>query len=134
MSIPSLGATPASYVIGATPAPISPVQPVQAPAPLAPAVKVDIRSQDQSSDARIGTARAPEPDEDARTPRAAQAAMEPRIRIDQDTKTVIYQEVDPASGDVVIQLPDPVVLKARAYAEAAEARAKLSARPLDLTA
>ncbi|KQP88175.1 hypothetical protein ASF60_00895 [Methylobacterium sp. Leaf113] len=60
--------------------------------------------------------------------------MEPRIRIDQDTKTVIYQEVDPASGDVVIQLPDPVVLKARAYAEAAEARAKLSARPLDLTA
>ncbi|KQP42326.1 hypothetical protein ASF49_00225 [Methylobacterium sp. Leaf104] len=131
MSITSLGVTPPTRVTGATPAPIPPVQPVQAPAPLAPAVRVDIRGRDQGSDPRSGIARAPAPEENAK---AAQATMEPRIRIDQDTKAVVYQEVDPNSGDVVVQLPDPVVLKARAYAEAAEARAKPATRPLDRTA
>ena len=131
MSITSLGAVLPARVTGATPAPIPPVQPVQAPAPLAPAVRVDIRGQDQGTDPRAGTPRAPTSDEDAK---AAPAAMEPRIRIDRDTKAVVYQEVDPNSGDVVVQLPDPVVLKARAYAEAAEARAKPAARPLDRTA
>ena len=90
MSITSLGAVLPARVSAATPARIPPVQPVQAPAPLAPAVQVDIRGQDQ--------------------------------------------EVDPNSGDVVVQLPDPVVLKARAYAEAAEARAKPTSRPLDRSA
>ena len=129
MSITSLGAVLPARVTAATPAPIPPVQPVQAPAPLAPAVRVDIRSQDQGPDPRASTSRTPAPDA-----KATETAMEPRIRIDQDTKAVVYQEVDPNSGDVVVQLPDPVVLKARAYAEAAEARAKPAARPLDRTA
>ncbi|MGU3361635.1 hypothetical protein ACLBWX_14985 [Methylobacterium sp. M6A4_1b] len=131
MSITSIAVTPPTRVTGATPAPSLPIQPVQASAPLAPAVRVEIRGQDQGSDPRSGIARAPAPEENAKP---AQAAMEPRIRIDQDTKAVVYQEVDPNSGDVVVQLPDPVVLKARAYAEAAEARAKPAARPLDRTA
>lgn len=131
MSITSLGAVLPARLTGATSAPIAPVQPVQAPAPLAPAVRVDIRSQDQGTDPQAGRTRTPAADEDAK---AAPTAMEPRIRIDQDTKAVVYQEVDPNSGDIVVQLPDPVVLKARAYAEAAEARAKPTARPLDRTA
>ena len=129
MSITSLGAVLPARVSAATPARIPPVQPVQAPAPLAPAVQVDIRGQDQGTDPRASTARTSAPDA-----KATQTAMEPRIRIDQDTKSVVYQEVDPNSGDVVVQLPDPVVLKARAYAEAAEARAKPTSRPLDRSA
>ncbi|KQO70005.1 hypothetical protein [Methylobacterium sp. Leaf88] len=131
MSITSLGAVLPARVTGATPAPSPPVQPVQAPAPLAPAVRVEIRSLDPAADPRAGTVRTPTPEQDAK---ATQIVMEPRIRIDQDTKAVVYQEVDPNSGDVVVQLPDPVVLKARAYAEAAEARAKPVARPFDRTA
>lgn len=131
MYIPSLGAAPPVRTIGATPAPIPPVQPVSAPAPLAPAVQVDIRDRERAGDPRAGTERKPEL---ADEPRRSAAAPEPRIRIDRDTKAVVYQEVDPGSGDVVVQLPDPVVLKARAYAEAAEARARPAARPLDRTA
>jgi hypothetical protein len=131
MSITSIGATSPVRGIGATPAPIPPVQPVPAPAPLAPAVRVDIRSQDPGTDRRAEAPRTSDPIQDAK---AAQTAMEPRIRIDTDTKAVVYQEVDPNSGDVVVQLPDPVVLKARAYAEAAEARTRSVARPLDRTA
>ncbi|MCJ2036911.1 hypothetical protein [Methylobacterium sp. J-068] len=129
MSISSIGAVPAFRGTGAGPSPIPPVQPVQAPAPLAPAVRVDIQSQERGSDPRFGTR--PAPSQEAK---AGAAAAEPRIRIDQDTKTVVYQEVDPSSGDVVIQLPDPVVLKARAYAEASEMRAHPAGRPLDRTA
>ena len=132
MSITSIGAAPPIRFVAATPAP---VQPVQAPPPLAPAVRVDIRSQDQGAGPggipRSGLARTLDPASDTK---AADNAMEPRIRIDRETKAVVYQEVDPSSGDVIVQLPDPVVLKARAYAEAAEARTRATARPLDCTA
>lgn len=42
---------------------------------------------------------------------------------DPEAKTLVYQVVDPASGDVVVQLPSATVLKNRAYAEANAARA-----------
>ncbi|WP_264049808.1 hypothetical protein [Methylobacterium flocculans] len=132
MSITSIGATLPARSLGATPGPIPAVQPVQAPAPLEPAVRVDIRSPDPGVDPRAASRSVAE-----ERPVAAKAeapAREPRIRIDRDTKAVVYQEVDPSSGDVVVQLPDPVVLKARAYAEAAEARARPVTRPVDRTA
>lgn len=129
MFISSIGVAPPVRVTGATPTSVLPVQPVTAPAPLTPAVQVDIRGQEQGSDPRAGE-RGLRP-QDARS---TEAAREPRIRIDQDTKAVVYQEVDPNSGDVVVQLPEPTVLKARAYAEAAEARARPATRPLDRTA
>ena len=127
MSITSIGAAPPPRSLGATPGPIPPVQPVRAPAPLEPAVRVDIRASDPGIDPRAGTRPVPEETRD-------ETATEPRIRIDKDTKAVVYQEVDPMSGDVVVQLPDPVVLKARAYAEAAEARARPATHPVDRTA
>ena len=132
MSITSIGAAPPVRFVAVTPAS---AQPIQAPAFLAPAVRVDIRSQDQGADiggtSRAGLARTPDPAPEAK---AAATATEPRIRIDRETKAVVYQEVDPNSGDVIVQLPDPVVLKARAYAEAVEARTRATARPLDRTA
>jgi hypothetical protein len=103
------------------PAPVAPVSPVAAPEPLAPAVRVDIRERERE---------APPPEPDA----AAAKPTEARVRIDRDTRTVVYQEVDPASGDVVIQLPDPVILKARAYAEQAVTARATTGRPLDRTA
>lgn len=132
MYIPSLGPAPPVRATGATPAPIPPVRPVSAPAPLTPAVQVDIRDRERANDPRTGTAPTSERADDSRGP--VVVALEPRIRIDRDTEAVVYQEVDPGSGDVVMQLPDPVVLKTRAYAEAAEARARPSAHPVDRTA
>ncbi|GJD74692.1 hypothetical protein [Methylobacterium goesingense] len=132
MYIPSLGPAPPVRATGATPAPIPPVRPVSAPAPLTPAVQVDIRDRERANDPRTGTAPTSERADDSRSP--VVVALEPRIRIDRDTEAVVYQEVDPGSGDVVMQLPDPVVLKTRAYAEAAEARARPSAHPVDRTA
>ncbi|WP_143103823.1 hypothetical protein [Methylobacterium gossipiicola] len=93
--------------------------PVIGPTRLGPAVTFDIHTT--------------RPDHDDEAPEghdrhAAQATQrEARIRIDQDTKSIVYQEVDPSSGDIVIQLPDPVVLKARAYADRAAAAASEAA-------
>lgn len=42
---------------------------------------------------------------------------------DPDAHQIVYQVVDPLSGDVVVQLPSVTVLKARAYAAANAARA-----------
>lgn len=117
MQISTITATPAFRGPGAGPAPVAPAA---APEPLAPAVRVDIRNPERDTPR-------PEPD-------AAVTPNEARVRIDRDTRTVVYQEVDPASGDVVIQLPDPVILKARAYAEQAAAARATTERPLDRTA
>ncbi|KQP10538.1 hypothetical protein ASF28_05305 [Methylobacterium sp. Leaf99] len=122
MSISTITATPAFRGPGAGPAPVQPVTRVAAPEPLAPAVRLDIRI--------------PAPERDAPRPvtDAAATPNEARIRIDRDTRTVVYQEVDPASGDVIVQLPDPVILKARAYAEQAAAARATTEHPLDRTA
>lgn len=99
----------ASPIRNPTPAPVQAVRPVEAPkppaAPLEPAVRVDIRSGDRP---------APAVEEERPVEAAPVDQNERRVRIDEDTKSLVYQVVDPASGDIVVQLPDPVVLKARA--------------------
>ncbi len=107
MSISSVGAVTA--VRAPVPAPGSAQQSDAAPAALAPAVRIDVRSPD--------TARFPAPDL-SETKGSSKDAVQRHNRIDPDTKTVVYQEVDPASGDIVVQIPDAAILKARAYAEA----------------
>ena len=121
MSISTITATLAFRGPGAGPAPVQPVARVSGPEPLAPAVRLDIRNPAPERDA-------PQPAPDTAAPNEA------RVRIDRDTRTVVYQEVDPASGDVIIQLPDPVILKARAYAERAAAARATTEHPLDRTA
>ncbi|KQP51728.1 hypothetical protein ASG40_06020 [Methylobacterium sp. Leaf399] len=103
-----------------------PVKAADAPAaaPLQPAVRLDIRPI--SNPASPVAENRPVEVEAERTER--------RVTVDQDTKTLVYQLVDPGSGDVVVQLPDPVVLKARAYAAVAAARSEVGERPLDRTA
>ncbi|WP_082494565.1 MULTISPECIES: hypothetical protein [unclassified Methylobacterium] len=110
----------------AAPAPVVPVKAADAPAaaPLQPAVRLDIRPI--SNPASPVAENRPVEVEAERTER--------RVTVDQDTKTLVYQLVDPGSGDVVVQLPDPVVLKARAYAAVAAARSEVGERPLDRTA
>lgn len=131
MSISSI--TSATAVQGAPspgpgPGAVSPVTPVAGPTRLGPAVTFDIHTPPLEHEAA----------ETHDDPHASQAAQrEARIQIDQDTRTIVYQEVDPSSGDIVIQLPDPVVLKARAYAERAAATAAAAAaedHPVDRTA
>lgn len=53
---------------------------------------------------------------------------------DPESQALVYQVVDAQSGEVVVQIPDDVVLRARAYAEAAEVRARPAERPVDRTA
>lgn len=53
---------------------------------------------------------------------------------DADSRALVFQVVDPRSGEVVMQIPDEVVLKARVYADAAAARAQQAERPLNRTA
>ncbi|WP_210248451.1 MULTISPECIES: hypothetical protein [Methylobacterium] len=55
------------------------------------------------------------------------------MTVDADTKSIVYQVIDSSYGNVVVQLPDPAVLKSRAYAEAAAAKAQAE-RPVDRTA
>ncbi|MER2268854.1 hypothetical protein [Methylobacterium oxalidis] len=102
----------------ATPPPVTPApavtpsqtarqgaQPQQAP--LAPAVSLSIG---ENAEAR--------PSAEA----AQQGAERGGYTRDAESQTLVYQVVDPASGDVVIQIPDAVVLRARVYArEASEA-------------
>lgn len=127
MSIPELST--AASIRSVTPAPVQAVPPVTPPKPVAkplePAVRLDIRSAER-------------PVSVAEEPRPAMAVevdqTERRVTIDTDTKSIVYQVVDPVSGDIVVQLPDPVVLKARAYAEAVAAKSQSAERPLDRTA
>ena len=92
--------------------------------PLDPAVRLDIRTDDATQAATSRREDVP----------AAKAEETPRVFIDATTKSVVYQAVDPASGDVVFQLPDPVVLKVRGY-EAAQARtAEAASKTLDRSA
>ncbi|WP_019906815.1 hypothetical protein [Methylobacterium sp. 77] len=125
MAISPLGALPPVRTSLPVQSAIQPIQPVTAPAPLAPAVKVDIQSGDRPLGGRVAKA--------ANEDKAVEQNTQ-RIRIDQDTKAVVYQVVDPNSGDVVVQLPDAVVLKARAYAQAAAAKAEKPEQPFEKTA
>lgn len=101
---------------------VAPVAPVAAP--LEPAVQFDVRPNlEPSREPAIPVAENVGPARD-----------EGRVTVDTDTKSLVYQVIDPDSGDVVVQLPDAAILKARAYAETAAARSKDDAHPLDLTA
>lgn len=103
------------------PAPVVAPVPVAAPArsaeperggtPLEPAVKLDLG----------GGAEVP-------SPGASQADYRNQIVRDADTRSMVYQVVDPLSGDIVVQLPSVTVLKARAYAQSEAARAAETAR------
>lgn len=55
---------------------------------------------------------------------SAPAAVERRrIERDDETQTLVYRVTDSVSGDLIVQIPDAVVLKARAYARQVEAAA-----------
>lgn len=73
--------------------------------PLEPAVKLDLSAE-----------------ADAPSPAADKAEYRAQVVRDNDTREMVYQVLDPLSGDIVVQLPSVVVLKARAYAETEAAR------------
>lgn len=62
---------------------------------------------------------------------AEQAAPERRgYDLDTESRTLVYRVTDPVSGDVIVQIPDEIVLKARVYArqDAAQAGAQVERR------
>ncbi|WP_375464085.1 hypothetical protein [uncultured Methylobacterium sp.] len=117
MSLPAITAPPPGPAPGVTP-----IRPVPAPGPaggdvLGPAVSL-----------RIGPDAAGAPA--ASNGKTVQARPEAESRgyvRDAESRSLVFQVVDPASGDIVVQIPDAVVLKARAYAR--EAAASLAANP-----
>ncbi|GJD38414.1 MULTISPECIES: hypothetical protein [Methylobacterium] len=122
MSMPTVA--PVAPIVNA-PAPVRKAGPATTVGtPLDPPVRFDVRLDD----APVADDQAPKPDTEAPT------ADERRITVDQDTKSLVYQVVDPNSGDVVVQLPEATILRARAYAEATAMRAKEDQHPLDRTA
>ncbi len=87
-------------VVASIPA-AAPARPVAAEperTPLEPAVKIDLSA-------------------DAPSPAPTEADYRAQYVRDADARQMVYQVVDPASGDIVVQLPSITVLKARAYAE-----------------
>lgn len=83
--------------------PIAPVAGADAPTRqmLDPAVSVELSRDAASGAVRDG------------------AEPEPRRRgfeRDAETQTLVYRVTDAFSGDVIVQIPDEIVLKARAYA------------------
>ena len=116
------------------PAVVPPVKPVEAAAsaPLDPAVRIDIGRSDLGQSESGRGDRGATAEEQARTrgeTRPAQADDERRITIDKDTKSIVYQVLDPGTGTVLVQLPDVSVLKSRAYADAQAARKAASTGP-----
>ncbi len=55
-------------------------------------------------------------------PPASEATAQARYRRDPDTRQMVFQVVDPTSGNVVDQLPSEAVLRARTYARESEAQ------------
>lgn len=51
------------------------------------------------------------------------AAERRRIERDAETQTLVYRVTDTISGELIVQIPDATVLKARAYARQVEAAA-----------
>ncbi|MDR7036968.1 MULTISPECIES: flagellar protein FlaG [Methylobacterium] len=101
--------------------------------PVAPAASVPSTPQRQDARPQAQAALAPAVSlsigEAAETRNAAETAQQNArsgaYTRDAESQTLVYQVVDPASGDVVIQIPDEVVLRARVYArEASEAAAQ----------
>ncbi len=89
--------------------PIRPVaEPIRSEAPasrvLAPAVSVDVGPE--NSEAKATEAKPTEPERRA------------YIR-DADSQSLVFRVTDPQTGDVVMQIPDEVILRARAYAREA---------------
>jgi flagellar protein FlaG len=66
---------------------------------LAPAVTVDVSRNGEGSRDRSET------------------GYEGHFIRDTDSRQMVYQMIDPTSGDIILQIPDVTVLKARAYAE-----------------
>lgn len=132
LSISSVSTAPVApnnpSVNSPTPAPkAAPVTRVATP--LDPPVKFDVR--------RDETPAADEPA--SKSDIGLPTADERRVTVDQDTKSIVYQVVDPDSGDVVVQLPEATLLRARAYAEATANRASAfrateDEQPVDRTA
>lgn len=94
--------------------PVSAAKPVES-AVLGPAVSLEIGGEGEASN------------ENAR-----EASPETRGYVrDAESKSLVYQVVDPASGDVVVQIPTEVVIKARVYARevAANQAANQAATP-----
>lgn len=96
---------PAPVVASMPPAPARPVAAEPERTKLEPAVKVDLRA-----------------DADAPSPAPTEADYRAQYVRDAEARQMVYQVVDPASGDIVVQLPSVTVLKARAYAEREAAR------------
>lgn len=135
MTILSISSVPTAPVApnlpsASSPAPVPKAAPVARVAtPLDPPVKFDVRRDEAP------VADEPASKSDARLP----IADERRVTVDQDTKSIVYQVVDPNSGDVVVQLPEATILRARAYAEATANRASAfrateDEQPVDRTA
>lgn len=86
--------------------------------------------QDPSHDKRLDPAVTVDLSGDAKSDQPARSEAEYRSQFvrDQQSRQIVYQVVDPASGDIVVQLPSVTVLKSRAYAEA-KAAAQAASQP-----
>ena len=96
-----------------------PVEPVAAPAPRNASPRDHAKAAEQPLEPAVTV----DLGESARAAERASLDYRTQFIRDQDTRQMVYQVVDPGSGDVVVQLPTATVLKARAYAEATAARA-----------
>jgi len=100
------------------------IRPVSTPPPTAPVVP-PVRPVSPSPAGTEPQGRALEPavsvDVSAREADAKSRTDERRGFVrDADSRSLVFQVTDARTGDVVIQIPDIVVLKARAYAREAE--------------
>lgn len=109
---------------------IGSVQGVERPAPVAAPVPVAVpeRAVTERPPAPLEPAVRVEIGRDAPAPAPETSPYRAQIVRDSQTRSMIYQVLDPRSGDIVVQLPSVVVLKARAYAEREAAQAADAAR------
>ena len=95
--------------------PLTSTPPVAPAATVAPIRPVAAPAQAGASDSRVLD---PAVSLDLR-PEAEAKPTEPERRAyvrDADTQSLVFRVTDPKTGDVVMQIPDEVILKARAYA------------------
>jgi hypothetical protein len=90
---------PASIQVSAPVRPVSPAKPVESVA-LGPAVSLEIGAEGEPAK------------EGAKEPGSENRGY---VR-DAESNALVYQIVDQRTGDIVVQIPDEVVIKARAFA------------------
>ncbi|MDR3375372.1 MAG: flagellar protein FlaG [Ancalomicrobiaceae bacterium] len=115
---------------------VSPVQPTYVAAPVADAVDTILPQSSQSVGAAGSSASNGSATEEAKTGQSAAGdttseapPLKARFERDASSNTIVFQEIDSRSEQVILQVPDEQLLKLRNYIAEMKRREEMSRQP-----